>query len=78
MAASKAAALPLGDAPAGGALIAGGRAKGRGRIALVDRQIQWREKLKLPRATRGLSPHERALIALLEDAPKAAKLIAAA
>ena len=78
MAASKAAALPLGDAPAGGALIAGGRAKGRGRIALVDRQLKWRERLKLPRGTQWLSPHERALISLLEDAPKAAKLITAA
>ena len=47
-------------------------------IALVDRQLKWRERLKLPRGTQWLSPHERALIALLEDAPKAAKLIAAA
>ena len=47
-------------------------------IALVERQIAWRQKLKLPRATRWLSPHERALIDLLEGAPSAAKLIAAA
>ena len=47
-------------------------------IALVDRQVKWRAKLKLPRATQWLSPHERALIALLESGPSAAKLIAAA
>ena len=40
--------------------------------------MRWRAGLKLPRATQWLSPHERVLIALLEDAPKAAKLIAAA
>ena len=47
-------------------------------IALVDRQVKWRAKLKLPRATQWLSPHERALITLLESGPSAAKLIAAA
>ncbi|QGN55922.1 DNA topoisomerase IB [Novosphingobium sp. Gsoil 351] len=47
-------------------------------IALVDRQVKWRATLKLPRATRWLSPHERALIDLLEKGPSAAKLIAAA
>lgn len=47
-------------------------------IALVDRQIGWREKLKLPRTTRGLDRYERALIELLESGPSAAKLIAAA
>lgn len=47
-------------------------------IALVDRQVKWREKLKLPRATQWLDRYERALIALLESAPSAAKLIAAA
>ena len=47
-------------------------------IALVDRQIAWREKLKLPRTTRGLDHYERALIELLESGPSAAKLIAAA
>ncbi len=46
-------------------------------LALVDGQERWRARLKLPRATRWLSPYERALIALLEKAPKAAKLIAA-
>ena len=47
-------------------------------VALVDRQIKWRAGLKLPRATQWLSPHERGLIDLLESAPSAAKLIAAA
>ena len=47
-------------------------------LALVDRQVKWRAGLKLPRATAWLSPHERALIALLESGPSAAKLIAAA
>ena len=46
-------------------------------IALVDRQMKWRAKLKLPRATRWLSREERGLIELLEDAPSAAKLLAA-
>lgn len=45
--------------------------------ALIDGQIKWRAKFKPPRATRWLTPHERALIALLEKAPKAAKLLAA-
>jgi len=47
-------------------------------LALVDGQIKWRAKFKPPRATRWLSPHERALIALLEKAPRAAKLLGAA
>ena len=47
-------------------------------IALVDRQIEWRETLRLPRATQWLSRYERALIDLLESGPSAAKLIAAA
>jgi DNA topoisomerase-1 len=47
-------------------------------LALVDRQVKWRATLKLPRATRWLSRHERALIDQLEAAPSAAKLIAAA
>lgn len=47
-------------------------------IALVDRQIKWRAKLKLPRATLWLDRYERALIDLLESGPSAAKLIAAA
>ena len=45
-------------------------------IALVDRQIKWRAKLKLPRATKWLSGEERGLIKLLESGPKAAKLLA--
>ena len=47
-------------------------------IALIDSQIKWRAGLKLPRATQWLSRYERALIELLEEAPSAAKLIAAA
>ena len=47
-------------------------------IALVDRQVNWRETLKLPRATPWLSRYERALIDLLESGPSAARLIAAA
>ena len=47
-------------------------------IALVDSQVKWREKLKLPRATAWLSRYERALIDLLKNGPSAAKLIAAA
>ena len=46
-------------------------------LALVDGQIEWRGKFRPPRATRWLCPHERALIALLEKAPKAARLLAA-
>ena len=47
-------------------------------IALVDRQVKWRAQLKLPRATPWLDRYERSLIALLENGPSAAKLIAAA
>ena len=46
-------------------------------IALVDRQQKWRDALKMPRATRWLSREERTLIDLLEEAPGAAKLLAA-
>jgi DNA topoisomerase-1 len=46
-------------------------------IDLVDRQLKWRAKLKLPRATRWLTREERGLIDLLEDAPSAARLLAA-
>ena len=45
-------------------------------IALVDKQIKWRAKLKQPRATKWLSGEERGLIKLLESGPKAAKLLA--
>ena len=47
-------------------------------IALVESQVKWRASLKMPRATQWLSKYERALIALLESGPSAAKLIAAA
>ena len=47
-------------------------------IALVEPQLKWRAKLKLPRATQWLDRYERALIDLLELGPSAAKLIAAA
>lgn len=46
-------------------------------IALVERQEEWRAALRLPRATRWLSRHERGLIALLESAPAASELLAA-
>ena len=46
-------------------------------IALVDRQIKWRARLKLPRATKWLSAEERGLIKLLDSGPRAAKLLAA-
>lgn len=46
-------------------------------IALVDRQQKWRDRLRMPRATRWLAREERALIELLEQAPRAAKLLAA-
>jgi DNA topoisomerase-1 len=45
-------------------------------IALVDRQQKWRARLKLPRAGKWLSRHERALIRLLENGPKAKRLLA--
>lgn len=45
-------------------------------IALVDSQIKWRARLKIPRATKWLSGEERGLIKLLEKGPKAAKLLA--
>jgi DNA topoisomerase-1 len=46
-------------------------------IALVDRQQAWRARLKLPRESRWLSRYERALIKLLENSPRADKLLAA-
>ncbi len=46
-------------------------------IALVDRQQRWRAALKLPRKTRWQTREERALIALLEESPSAAELLAA-
>lgn len=47
-------------------------------LGLVERQEEWRQGLRLPRATRWLSRQERGLIALLEDCPAAADLVAAA
>ncbi len=46
-------------------------------IALVDTQDAFRSALDLPRKTRWLSRHERALIELLEDGPTAADLLVA-
>lgn len=46
-------------------------------IALVDDQQAFRSDLELPRKTRWLSRHERLLIDLLEDGPKAADLLVA-
>ncbi|WFL76590.1 DNA topoisomerase IB [Altererythrobacter arenosus] len=46
-------------------------------IDLVDRQVEWRQNLNLPRATRWLTRAERGLLELLEDSPEAVKLLAA-
>ncbi|MGX7952116.1 DNA topoisomerase IB [Tsuneonella sp. HG249] len=46
-------------------------------IGLIERQLKWRAKLRLPRATKWLTGEERGLIMLLENGPKAAKLLAA-
>jgi len=45
--------------------------------ALVDRQLRWREGLRLPRRTKWLSREERGLLELLEEAPGAEELLAA-
>jgi DNA topoisomerase-1 len=45
-------------------------------IALIDRQLKWRARLKLPRESKWLSRYERALIKLLKSSPKAKKLLA--
>jgi len=45
-------------------------------IALIERQLKWRARLKLPRASKWLSSEERGLIKLLASGPKAAKLLA--
>ncbi|MBA4087417.1 MAG: DNA topoisomerase [Novosphingobium sp.] len=47
-------------------------------LGLLDQQEQWRQQLRLPRATRWLSRHERGLLELLENGPTAAELISAA
>lgn len=46
-------------------------------IALVEGQLKWRARLKLPRDGKWLNRYERALIRLLEKGPKAARLLAA-
>ncbi|BBC72367.1 DNA topoisomerase [Altererythrobacter sp. B11] len=46
-------------------------------VALTERQLKWREALKLPRKTRWLSREERGLLALLEQSPPAEELLAA-
>ncbi|WP_347303402.1 DNA topoisomerase IB [Croceibacterium sp. TMG7-5b_MA50] len=46
--------------------------------ALIDSQSKWRETLKLPRRTQWLSREERGLLALLEQSPPAAEMLAAA
>jgi DNA topoisomerase-1 len=45
-------------------------------IALVERQQKWRARLKLPRDGRWLSSYEKALTKLLENSPKAGRLLA--
>lgn len=45
-------------------------------LALVESQEAWCRTLRLPRATRWLSREERGLIALLEEGPAAAELMA--
>jgi DNA topoisomerase-1 len=46
-------------------------------IALVERQQKWRARLKLPRDGKWLDRYERALIKLLDKAPRAKTLLAA-
>ncbi|MEO0063219.1 MAG: hypothetical protein RLZZ08_1779 [Pseudomonadota bacterium] len=46
-------------------------------VALVDRQLKWRARLKLPRDGKWLDRWERGLIALLKKSPRAAKLLSA-
>ena len=47
-------------------------------LALVECQQKWRDTLQLPRATRWLSREERALIALIDEAPDAGALLSVA
>ena len=47
-------------------------------IALVERQQNWRARLKLPRDGKWLNRYERALIRLLDKGPRARTLLAAA
>lgn len=44
---------------------------------LVETQDEWKAALELPRATRWQTSHERGLLALLEQSPRAAELLAA-
>ena len=46
-------------------------------IDVVSRQAEWRQGVKLPRATRWHTREERALIAMLQVCPSAAELLAA-
>ncbi|MEP2722561.1 DNA topoisomerase IB [Roseibium sp.] len=46
-------------------------------IDLIGKQADWREELSLPRSTKWLSREERGLLALLQDGPRAAELLAA-
>lgn len=46
-------------------------------IEKVETQTEWRASLQLPRATRWLSRSERGLIALIDESPQAADLLAA-
>jgi DNA topoisomerase I len=46
-------------------------------LDLVPGQAKWRAGLRLPRATAWLSRHERGLLELLEQAPRARRLLAA-
>jgi DNA topoisomerase-1 len=45
-------------------------------IALVERQLKWRARLKLPRDGKWLDRNEKALIRLLEKGPRAKTLLA--
>lgn len=47
-------------------------------IALIERQEEWREGLRLPRSGKWLSRAERGLLEMLETAPTASELLAAA
>jgi DNA topoisomerase-1 len=47
-------------------------------VALVERQLKWRQTVKLPRKTRWLSREERGLLELLVSSPAAHRLLAAA
>ncbi|WP_305095589.1 DNA topoisomerase IB [Croceibacterium aestuarii] len=44
-------------------------------VALVDRQLKWREALQLPRKTKWLGRTERGLLELLENSPSAERLL---